>query len=198
MIRIATLIDGGNLRALTRQSKKNYDPAHIEKVAHACTATDEQLIRILYYDCVAYNGSVKLPISGSMHRFYGNDAWLRDLARRELFAVRQGILKFRGYRPKSVPLNPGSVTDNDFEPVFEQKGVDMRIGLDIATYSSSRAVERLVLLVQDTDCIPAMKQARKAGLQIVLVELPGSTIASELLEHCDFRRVVNWPISAYP
>lgn len=34
MIRIATLIDGGNLRALTRQGGRHHDPAHIEKVAH--------------------------------------------------------------------------------------------------------------------------------------------------------------------
>jgi len=193
MIRIATLIDGGNLRALTRQSGRHYDPAHIERVAHGCIVKDEQLVRILYYDCTRYNGNVKLPISGAQHHFYGNDLWLRELARKELFAVRQGVLKFRGFRPKSVPINPGSVTDNDFEPVFEQKGVDMRIGLDIALYSNSRAVDRLVLLVQDTDCIPAMKQARKAGLQIVLVELPGSHLANELLEHCDFRRPVSWP-----
>jgi len=193
MFRIAILIDGGNLRALTRQAGRYYDPNHIEKVAHACVAPDEQLIRILYYDCAPYDGSVKLPISGNMNRFSGNDYWLRELARKELVAVRQGILKFRGYRPKSVPINPGSVTDQDFEPIFEQKGVDMRIGLDIALYSTNRAVERLVLVVQDTDCIPAMKQARKAGLQVVLVDLPNSTLAPEILEHCDFRRSVAWP-----
>ena len=69
----------------------------------------------------------------------------------------------------------------------------MRIGLDIATYSNERAVERLVLITQDTDCIPAMKQARKAGLQIVLIEFSNSILAPELLEHCDFRRSISWP-----
>ncbi|MFZ0888851.1 MAG: NYN domain-containing protein [Candidatus Binataceae bacterium] len=193
MIRIAILIDGGNLRALTRQSGRYYDPNYIEKVARVCATDDEQIIRILYYDCAPYNGRVKLPISGTMQQFSGTDNWLRELARKELFAVRQGVLKFRGFRPKSVPISPGSVTDQDFEPVFEQKGVDMRIGLDIALYSAVRAVERFVLIVQDTDCIPAMKQARKAGLQVALVELPNSTLAPELLEHCDFRRSMVWP-----
>jgi len=69
----------------------------------------------------------------------------------------------------------------------------MRIGLDMALYSNLRALERFVLIVQDTDCIPAMKHARKAGLQVVLVGLPNSTLAPELLEHCDFRRPIAWP-----
>ena len=30
------------------------------------------------------------------------------------------------------------LTDGDFYPDFEQKGVHMRIGLDIATYSTER------------------------------------------------------------
>jgi len=193
MIRTAVLIDGGNLRALTRQAGKTYNPDYVEKVVLACPVADEQIIRVLYYDCGPFNGRARLPISGNMHQFYGSDNWLRQLARKELFAVREGVLKFRGFRPRNIPLNPSSLTDHDFEPIFEQKGVDMRIGLDIALYSDRRAVDRLVLIVQDTDCIPAMKQARKSGLQIVLIELPNSTIAPELLEHCDFRRKINWP-----
>jgi hypothetical protein len=77
--------------------------------------------------------------------------WLRNLARKDLFAVRRGVLKFRGFRPRKVPISADSSTDADFEPVFEQKGVDMRIGLDIALYSQSRTVERIAIITQDTD-----------------------------------------------
>lgn len=193
MNRTAILIDGGNLRVLTRQAGQTYDPNYIAKVAHACLAPDEQLIRVLYYDCPPYNGTVRLPVSGGTRVFTGSDAWLSALAQRDLFAVRRGVLKFRGFRPKSVPLSPGAATDDDFEPVFQQKGVDMRIGLDIALYSDAHAVERIALITQDTDCIPAMKHARKAGLQVVLVMLPNFHLAPELLEYCDFRRPVPWP-----
>lgn len=86
------------------------------------------------------------------------------------------------------------MTDADFKPDFQQKGVDMRIGLDIATFSASRAAERLVLISGDTDCIPAMKHGRKAGLQIVLAAFSGqSDPAPELLWHSDFHRTVAWP-----
>jgi uncharacterized LabA/DUF88 family protein len=124
----------------------------------------------------------------------GSDAWMRELARKDLFAVRRGILKFRGFVPKSIPLSTGSaLTDKDFKPSFEQKGVDMRIGLDIAQYANGRVVERIILVSEDTDCIPAMKHARKAGLQVVLIALPTSRISAELKEHCDFERTVAWP-----
>jgi len=83
--------------------------------------------------------------------------------------------------------------DSDFTPDFEQKGVDMPIGLDIALYSATRAVDRIVLVSNDTDCIPAMKHGRKAGLQIVIAELPGAKTSPELLSHADFRRLIVWP-----
>lgn len=90
-------------------------------------------------------------------------------------------------------MSPASSTDADFEPVFEQKGVDMRMGLDIALYSGLRTVDRIALITQDTDCVPAMKLARKSGLQVVLIALPNSTLASELVEHSDFCRRIRWP-----
>jgi uncharacterized LabA/DUF88 family protein len=196
MIKIAVLIDRGNLRVLTQKSGRKYNPDYIEKVAHACKAPGEDILRILYYDCAMYEGRARLPISGKWHDFSGSDQWLRDLARRDLCAVRRGILKFRGWTPKNIPLDPsaGAVTDQDLKPNFEQKGVDMRIGLDIAAYSTNHAVDRFVLITQDTDCVPAMKQARKAGLQIVLINLPNSNLAPELLEHTDFRRRIPWPV----
>lgn len=69
----------------------------------------------------------------------------------------------------------------------------MRIGLDIAAYAGNHSVDRILLISNDTDCVPALKYARKAGLQTVMVELPGVRLAPELLAHCDFKRVVPWP-----
>ena len=66
----------------------------------------------------------------------------------------------------------------------------MRLGLDIATYAANRSVERIVLITGDTDCLPAMKLARTAGLQVVLVPFPGQILARELLSHSDFQRQV--------
>lgn len=195
MQKIAVLMDGGNTRALARQAGHRYDPDYIQRIALACVAADEELLRILYYDCAPYNGTQTLPISGDAKTFTGSDEWLERLARKDLFAVRLGILKFRGFKPKRIPIAAHDPSDDDFKPDFEQKGVDMRIGLDIATFCSSGAVQRIALITGDTDCIPAMKHARKAGLQVVLIRFANSLLAPELLEHTDYLREVAWPAS---
>jgi uncharacterized LabA/DUF88 family protein len=193
MKKVAVMIDGGHLRVLAKADGHNYNPDFIEKFSHNCVVDDEQLLRVLYYDCAPYSGEAKLPVSGAVHKIEGKDGWLKDLASRDLIAVRRGILKFRGYKPRRIPIASDRLSDDDFKPDFEQKGVDMRIGLDIATFAANRSVDRIILVSGDTDCIPAMKHARIAGLQLVLAELPKHRLAPELTWHADLRRAVRWP-----
>lgn len=192
-MRVAILIDGGHLRVITRQAKRKYSPDFIAELAAGFARSDEMIQRILYYDCAPYTGIAKLPVSGRSHEFKGSDRWLRELSAKDLFAVRLGVLKFRGFKPKSIPIKNTALQDDDFTPDFEQKGVDMRIGLDIATYSETKAVNRLILVTNDTDCIPAMKHGRKAGLQIILATMVGAKVAEELKPHSDYLRVCEWP-----
>ena len=192
-MKVAVLIDGGHLRALARKSCRVYDPDLVEAVAHLCVDTGEELLRILYYDCAPYTGRVRAPVSGAEIEFTGSDTWLRDLAQRNLFAVRTGVLKFRGFKPRRIPVSGRELTDDDFRPDFEQKGVDMRIGLDMANFANQRTADRLILITGDTDCVPAMKYARIAGLQIALVRFPGHPVSPELLWHTDLSRHVDWP-----
>lgn len=193
MMKAAVLIDGGNSRVLAREAGKTYNPEYIALIANACLQSGEFLLRVLYYDCAPYNGTVKLPVSGQDKEFKASDGWLHELARKDHFAIRLGVLKFRGFRPRHIPIGPQNLTDSDFKPIFEQKGVDMKIGLDIAQFSENRSVDRIILCTQDTDCVPAMKYARRSGLQVVLIRFPNSHIAPELLEHADFDRQVGWP-----
>ena len=192
-MKVAIFIDGGHLRVLARKARYQYVPDFIEAVAHSCVAPDESLIRVLYYDCAPYSGNPRLPVSGNRANYQGSDEWLKVLSAKQYFAVRRGILKFRGFQLTRVPLRRGNLTDDDFKPRFEQKGVDMRIGLDIASYATNRSVERIVLITADTDCLPAMKMARIAGLQVALVRFPQQHLARELLWHSDFERDVQWP-----
>ena len=70
-------------------------------------------------------------------------------------------------------------------PDLVQKGVDIRIGLDIAWISLKRTYDVLVLVTGDSDFIPAMKFARREGLK-VYVEPMGHGIRRELRAHADF------------
>ena len=196
MKRVIIQIDGGHLRALARAGQQTYNPDFIEAFALSLLEADEEAIRFLYYDCAPYKGHQKRPVSGTIQDFAQSDGWLNDLAGRDLFAVRLGILKWRGWKPRKVLAKGTSPSDSDFKPDFEQKGVDLRIGLDIATYSLNRLVDRIIIVTGDTDLIPAMKLARRCGVQIVGIDLPNSTHSAEMRAHIDFRRRRPWPNAA--
>lgn len=193
-MKVAVLIDGGYLRVLTKKQKLPYTPDYIEKIALGCIDVErEQLLKVLYYDCPPYPHSITYPISGKEGP-PPDGQWLHELSYKDFFAVRRGILKFRGFKLKETRYqSTRPLQDNDFVPDFEQKGVDMRIGLDIASMSESRIVDRVILITGDTDCIPAMKHARKAGVQVVLMSFPGRSVAREMLAHTDIHRGIDWP-----
>ncbi len=202
MIKVALLIDGGHLRSAAAGAHFVYDPDFIEAFAKECALPGtEDLQRILYYDCLQYRGRQRLPVSGQTKTFAAADDWMDDLASRELFAVRKGTLAFRGWVPRNIPIAGHQLTDADFKPNFEQKGVDMRIGLDIAVISAEKRIDRILLVSADTDLIPAMKHARRACLQVVGIQLPkppAIDLRPQFLAHVDFKRDVAWPATAVP
>lgn len=186
------LIDGGHLRVLARQAGLIYDADLIEAVGLGCVDRAEALIRIQYYDCVPFNGVVRLPVTGVERDFAGTDRWLYDLSERDYMMVRLGTLKFRGFKPRALPLAPG-LTDDDFRPDFEQRGLDLRIGLDIADIVSQRAAERLIWVTGDPGLAPAFEHARQRGLQVIVVTFPGQRVPPELLWASDVNRRMEWP-----
>lgn len=178
------LIDGGCLRTKAKKDGHTYDPDFIEKVAKLCDK-QQPLMRVLYYDCPMFSGKVKLPISKQEYEFSHSSSWLDVLAAKPKFAVRKGSLKFRGYALKKSAHGKDTLQDSDFSPEFEQKGVDMRIGLDIATYSVGHLVDRILFLSEDTDLIPALKLARREGVEVYAVKLKNSRISTDLMMHVD-------------
>ena len=51
---------------------------------------------------------------------------------------------------------------------LKQKGVDMRIGLDIASLANKKLVDQIVLIAGDSDFVPAAKHARREGIDFIL------------------------------
>ncbi len=85
----------------------------------------------------------------------------------------------------SLSKTPRPVTAKDFVPDMGQKGVDIRIGLDIARISVKRIVDIIVLITGDSDFVPVMKFARTEGLKVYLEPL-GHAVRRELKVHADF------------
>jgi len=98
-----------------------------------------KLFTASYYDCPPYQGEAIQPVSGNKKPF----KWLHELSHKDLFAVRTGVLKFRGFvlRQSKIPFTPTvPLTDADFEAKFEQKGVDRESAL---IWQRSRPIARL-------------------------------------------------------
>lgn len=75
--------------------------------------------------------------------------------------------------------------DTDVTLDLRQKGVDMRIGLDIAALALKRFVSTIVLVAGDRDFVPAAKLARREGLQIIIDPLWQQRRLDDLWEHID-------------
>ena len=83
-----------------------------------------------------------------------------------------------------------NITTDDLELNLEQKGVDMRIGVDISSLVFKRQVNQIILISGDSDFVPAAKQARREGIDFILDPMR-STIKDDLFEHIDGIRTPN-------
>jgi uncharacterized LabA/DUF88 family protein len=81
------------------------------------------------------------------------------------------------------------VTDDAFRLDLRQKGVDMRLGLDIASLAFKQQVNQIILISGDADFVPAAKLARREGIDFILDPM-WSTIRPDLYEHIDGLRTV--------
>lgn len=80
---------------------------------------------------------------------------------------------------------------DDLVPNTSQKGVDLRIGLDIARLSLQRLVDTIVVATGDSDLVPAFRFARREGIRIYLDHM-GHNVRRELKADSDC--VLNIPI----
>ncbi len=76
-------------------------------------------------------------------------------------------------------------TNDDFIYHAKQKGVDIKIGLDIATLALKKLVQKIVLIFGDSDFVPAAKLARVEGIIFTLNPM-GNPIREDLEEHIDY------------
>lgn len=76
-------------------------------------------------------------------------------------------------------------TNDDFIYYAKQKGVDIKIGLDIATLALKKLVQKIVLISGDSDFVPAAKLARVEGI-IFTLDPMGNPIREDLKEHIDY------------
>lgn len=81
-------------------------------------------------------------------------------------------------------ITVSDIKEQDFLFSVEQKGVDMRIGLDIASLAYKKQVDQIILISGDSDFVSAAKLARREGIDFILDALH-TNIKPNLFEHID-------------
>ncbi len=158
------------------------------------------LYRIFYYDCPPVEKNVFHPLTQKTINFkkHPTYAWmntfLSDLKGKRKLALRLGFLAsddavftLNNDTTKKIfnhSLSLDNVQEKDFSLSMFQKGVDMKIGLDIATLSYKKLVDQIVLISGDSDFVPAAKLARLEGIDFILDPM-GHPINDALQEHID-------------
>lgn len=196
MKKVAVIIDGGFVKKTFQKKSsthKNPNAEQIISLSKKIVKKEEELFRIYYYDCPPFEKDITQPVSGDIFKntnlIKKGNQFIHELKKKDNVAYRNGELKFSGWSIKQQAIkskiNSGDiVSDNDFRPIFKQKRVDIKIGLDIAWLSIKRIVDRIILIAGDSDFIPAMKLARIEGIQIVISPLKNN-IHQDMYEHSD-------------
>lgn len=158
------------------------------------------MYRIFYYDAKPFEGDSQKPISGRSFSFKNTDQFkfrndlFTSLKKQRKIALRLGFLKnssrqwtIKLRHTKSLlkgDIQISELTDEDLDFPLNQKAVDMKVGLDIATLSFKERVSQIILIAGDSDFIPAAKFARKEGIDFILDPMMNN-IDPSLHEHID-------------
>lgn len=206
-MKTAILVDGGFYR---RRAQKIFGDISAQARAielsnyckrHLTThGENSDLYRIFYYDCCPASKRIFHPFLQKQVDLSKTDlySWmnqfLNELKKKRKFAIRLGKLAeeqahytIRAEIVKKLcngTLHFTDLTENDFCIEIDQKGVDMKIGLDIASMAYKHQVDQIILISGDSDFVSAAKLARREGIDFILDPL-GAPIKPDLFEHID-------------
>jgi Uncharacterized conserved protein len=209
MSKLAIMVDGGFYRKRAQYLWGSRTAENRAKELEAyCQAhlrlkdknIPRELYRIFYYDCAPvgrksiYHSLTRKNVDLDKSDTYTwSTAFLDELKKRRKFAVRLGQLSEHMHynlRPDvtkrliSGAITLDELTEEDFIFVAQQKGVDMRIGVDIASVTFKKQVNQIILIAGDSDFVPAAKMARREGIDFILDPMQ-SQIRPDLFEHID-------------
>lgn len=206
-IKTAILVDGGFYRKRAKVLWGSKSPEErANELNEYCykhlrdNYENRYLYRIFYYDCPPVEKNIYNPITqktvslDKTPEFLWMSQFLKELKHHRKFALRMGRISDTQihYSLKHAPtkkllrrdIDVSDITIDDLELNLEQKGVDMRIGVDISSLVFKRQVNQIILISGDSDFVPAAKQARREGIDFILDPMR-SKIKDDLFEHID-------------
>jgi len=156
----AVFIDAGYLLKLLHYDNKRR--INFLKLSDVLT-TGTNRIKTLFYDALPTpNNPQAIFIYSRTQSFHSRLSSLKD------FEVKLGRLK-------------------QINGKFVQKGVDMRLGIDLVQMSMKKQIERAIIITADSDFEYAVEKAQEAGAKVSLAYFPHSKINSTFLQSVDDR-----------
>ena len=194
------MVDGGFMKKKLERKHKRFPTvadvqAEIDRIKKHPLLRAHSLLRVYFYDAPPATGKIKNPIdqieidlSKSAH-YSSNISLQQSLEMQPDFALRSGDTIVHGWSVgecalKQMLKKPRPLEAKDLVPNIEQKGVDLRIGLDIARLSLRSLVNIIVVVTGDSDIVPAFKFARREGVRVYLDHMNHS-VKRELKAHVD-------------
>jgi len=171
--RVAIFIDGGYIRALL---KKYYGSRKIDflKLSEELCGGCERF-RTYYYMAPPYQSQPSTDDENRRKADY--DKFTESLKRLPRFMIREGYLQ-KTHLPQCIQCGlvqtPKCSQCNVDLPVrkFEQKGVDVRLSIDLTQLSASKRIERAIVLSADGDFAPAISQAKENNIIVTWAYFP--------------------------
>ncbi|ODT27066.1 MAG: hypothetical protein ABS54_06400 [Hyphomicrobium sp. SCN 65-11] len=202
--RYAILMDGGFVtRKLREKLGKAPEASDIVALADEIRGHAElssyELMRIYYYDAPPALDTIEYPVSkteyilATTERARQAQSTHDQLELADRFALRMGETRITPFKwklkPDKVPnliKSPRELKDGDFMLDMNQKGVDIRIGLDMARLALRDMVRAVAVVTGDSDFVPAFKFVRREGVKVMLCTLGHKGARRVLKAHSDF------------
>ncbi len=175
---------------------------HTQLASGLLLAESREFYRLFFYDCAPLEKRMHTPLgkrsvdfAKSPEAVFRRELHSAILTQRKV-ALRLGRLNetsrwrlTEGATARLIASPTDFVAeDADFEIDTKQKGVDMRLGLDVASLAFKRQVDQIVIVAADADFVPAAKLARREGIDVILDRMGDNRTAPDLLEHVDALR----------
>jgi uncharacterized LabA/DUF88 family protein len=166
-----------------------------------------EFYRVFFYDCSPLTKRVHTPLGHKSIDFSKSvEAVFRlqlhsEIRKQRKVAVRLGRLndtsrwRLTEKATDRLIADPKNfqATDDDFDIDTKQKGVDMRMGLDVASLAFKGQVDQIVMVAADGDFVPAAKLARREGIDVILDRMGDQRAARDLIDHVDAVRDCRLP-----
>lgn len=157
------------------------------------------LFRIFFYDTPVVNQKVTLPVSrqsvdlGKSKEGQFRAAFQRQLQRKRKLAVKLGEpIELDNWKLNEdamadllgKKISVDDLADEDFAPDIQTRGVELRMGVDLASLAYKRQVQQVVLLTGDGAFSSAAELLRHEGIDVVLDPM-WQNISEDLFTYID-------------